>query len=52
MDRAIKKVQEVLGGPRPKKDPEEDGWENGLVGTRRAISNAHARALTGSDYDE
>jgi RNA polymerase sigma factor (sigma-70 family) len=52
MDRAIKKVQEILGGPRPKKDPEEDGWENGLVGTRRSISNAHARALTGSDYDE
>lgn len=52
MDRAIKKVQEILGGPRPRREPEEDGWENGLVGTRRAISNAHARAITGSDYEE
>ena len=52
IDRAIRKIQEILGGPRPKRDPEEDGWENGLVGTRRAISNAHARAITGTDYDE
>lgn len=52
IDRAIKKVQEILGGPRPKREPEEDGWENGIVGTRRAISNAHARAITGADYEE
>lgn len=52
MSRAVKKLQEILGGPRPKKDPEEDGWENGLVGTRRAISNAHARAITDAGYAE
>lgn len=52
IDRAIRKIQEILGGPRPRREPEEDGWENGLVGTRRAISNAHARAITGTDYDE
>lgn len=52
IDRAIKKAQEILGGPRPKRAPEEDGWENGLVGTRHAISNANARAITGSQYDD
>lgn len=52
IDRAIKKIQEILGGPRPKRDPEEPGWENGLVGTRRAISNAAARAITDGGYDE
>lgn len=52
MDRAIKKVQELLGGPRPRKDPAEEGWEEGYVGSRRAISNAHARALTSTSYEE
>jgi hypothetical protein len=52
MDRAIKKVQNILGGPRPKKEPVEPGWEEGLVGTRRAVSNARARAMTDGAYDE
>lgn len=52
MDRAIKKIQEILGGSKPKKDPEEPGWENGLVGTRRAISNSAARAITDHGYDD
>jgi len=51
MDRAIKKVQQILGGPRPRKDPEEPGWDDEIVGTRRAISNSHARALTDGAYE-
>jgi RNA polymerase sigma factor (sigma-70 family) len=51
IDRAIKKVQDILGGPRPRKDPEEPGWDNEIVGTRHAISNAHARALTDNAYE-
>lgn len=50
VDRAVRKVQDALGGPFPREDPPEDGWENGLVGTRRAISNANARALTSQGY--
>lgn len=46
IDAAVVQVQEALGGFRPKADPPEGGWENGYVGTRRAISNAHARAIT------
>lgn len=46
IDQAVVKVQEALGGTRPRQDPPEDGWENGYVGTRKAISNAHARAIT------
>lgn len=52
LDRAIRKVQEILGGPKPRKDPEESGWENGLVGTRRAISNSAARYQTDTGYNE
>jgi RNA polymerase sigma factor (sigma-70 family) len=51
MDRAIKKVQDILGGPKPRKDPAEPGWSDQLVGTRRAISNAAARALTDNAYE-
>lgn len=52
MDRAVKKVQELLGGSKPRKDPAEPSWEDGLVGTRRAISNAQARATTENAYDD
>lgn len=48
VDRAVFKVQEFLGGPRPREDAPEPDWveEPVYVGTRRAISNAHARAIT------
>lgn len=46
IDRAVRKLQDLLGGPFPREDPPEDGWENGLVGTRRAVSNAYARVVT------
>jgi RNA polymerase sigma factor (sigma-70 family) len=46
IDRAVRKVQDALGGPCPRTEPPEDGWENGLVGTRRALSNAASRVLT------
>lgn len=48
VDRAVFKVQEYLGGPRPREDAPEPDWveEPVYVGTRRAISNAHARAIT------
>lgn len=48
IDRAVFKVQEYLGGPRPREDAPEPEWveEPVYVGTRRAISNAHARAIT------
>lgn len=52
MDRAVKKVQQVLGGPKPRKDPEEPGWDAEIVGTRHAISNASARAITDGSYSE
>lgn len=52
MDQAVRKVQDLLGGSKPRTDLPEDGWENGLVGTRRCITNAAARAITGSDYEE
>lgn len=52
MDRAVRKLQEILGGGKPRKDPEEPGWENGLVGTRRAVTNAAARAMTDHAYDD
>ena len=51
MDRAIKKVQEFLGGPAPRKDPAEEGWQDG-PGTRYVITNAAARAITDNAYDE
>lgn len=46
IDQVVVKVQDALGGQRPRVDPPEGGWEDGYVGTRRAISNAHARAIT------
>lgn len=48
IDRAVAKMQDFLGGPRPREDGAEDEWEQEpeYVGTRRAISNAHARAIT------
>lgn len=46
IDAVCVKVQDALGGRRPRHDPPEGGWEDGYVGTRRAISNAHARAIT------
>lgn len=47
IDRAVARLQDHLGGSRPREDPAEDGWEQepAYVGTRRAISNAHARAV-------
>lgn len=47
VDRAVARVQEALGGARPREDPVEEDWrsEPVYVGTRRAITNAHARAL-------
>lgn len=52
IDQACTKVQDALGGSRPKNDPPEPGWENGYVGTRRVISNAHARAITDNQDHE
>lgn len=48
IDRAVGKVQAFLGGPKPREDEPEEGWdlEPEYVGTRRVISNAHARAIT------
>jgi DNA-directed RNA polymerase specialized sigma24 family protein len=55
IDRAVRRIQDYLGGQRPHDDPAEDGTdvssaEAHWVGTRRAISNAHARALTANAY--
>lgn len=52
IDRAVFKVQEFLGGPRPREDAPEEDWheEPVYVGTRRAISNAHARAITENQF--
>ena len=52
IDQAVRKIQDLLGGQKPRTDLPEDGWENGLVGTRRSITNAHARAITSEGYDE
>lgn len=48
VDRAVAKIQDHLGGPKPRNDEPEDGWdvEPEYVGSRRVISNAHARAIT------
>jgi DNA-directed RNA polymerase specialized sigma24 family protein len=51
IDRAVRKVQGVLGGPEPRKDPAEPGWEDG-PGSRYVMSNSQARARTDSAYDE
>lgn len=47
VDRAVGRLQEALGGSKPREDPPEDDWrtEPAYVGARRAITNAHARAL-------
>lgn len=52
IDRAVFKMQEFLGGPRPREDAPEPEWqeEPAYVGTRRAISNAHARAITENQF--
>lgn len=48
VDRAVSRIQDHLGGPKPRDDEPEDGWdiEPEYVGSRRVISNAHARAIT------
>lgn len=50
IDRAVGKVQAFLGGPKPREDEPEEGWDSGVdpeyVGTRRVVSNAHARTIT------
>jgi len=51
MDRAVRKIQEILGGSKPREDPPEPGWADQLVGTRRAISNSRARHLTDASYE-
>lgn len=51
IDGAIKKIQQILGGPRPRKDPEEPGWEDG-PGGRWVLTNAAARAITSEGYEE
>lgn len=51
VDRAVAKIQDHLGGPKPRDDDPEEGWDKPdpeYVGTRRVISNAHARAITDS----
>lgn len=47
IDRAVARLQDALGGARPREDPPEEDWrqEPAYVGSRRAITNAHARAL-------
>lgn len=56
IDRAVRRIQDYLGGQRPQDDPaEEDPFWSGMeveyVGTRRAISNAHARAITSNQWE-
>lgn len=47
IDRAVRKVQDHLGGQKPFEDPPEEYVpEPEYVGSRRVISNAHARAIT------
>lgn len=48
IDRAVARMQDFLGGSKPREDQPEEEWEQEpeYVGTRRAISNAHARAVT------
>lgn len=56
VERAVNRLVNVLGGPRPRGGhyPDEHGececgW--GHPGARKAMSGAHARALTSSSYD-
>lgn len=54
IDRAVGKMVDFLGGPKPREDAPEEDWERErepvYVGTRRAISNAHARAITANHW--
>lgn len=50
-DRAIGRLHKVLGGRRPR-STHEDGCECDVVGSRRAMSNAAARAVTDNNYQE
>ncbi len=50
LKRALGRVHAELGGRRPHNDPPEPGWQD-HVGSRKAISNAHARAITSNAYD-
>lgn len=45
---ALRRLQELLGGPRPKEQAEYHSPWNG----RRAISNSHAMAQTRNQYEE
>jgi RNA polymerase sigma factor (sigma-70 family) len=51
IDRAIRKLQDILGGPEPRKDPAEPGWNDG-PGSRYVMTNSQARAITDGGYDE
>lgn len=51
IDRAVRKVQDLLGGPQPREDPAEPGWNDG-PGSRYVQSNAAARAITSNQYEE
>jgi RNA polymerase sigma factor (sigma-70 family) len=50
LGRAVKRIHEQLGGPKPFVMPAESDDETEPFGARKAISNAHARAKTGEDY--
>lgn len=52
VNSAVTAVQEALGGFRPHDDPAEADWWHEGPGSRRAISNAHARAITNNQYGE
>lgn len=41
VDRALRRLQQEMGGPAPRSDQRE------YTGSRRVISNAHAQAITG-----
>lgn len=49
--RALRKLQRVLGGPKPT-ECDRTCQDCGGPGSRRAISNAHAAALTDQDYED
>lgn len=44
---ALRRLQDHLGGPKPKKLEERDPWKG-----RRSISNSHALAQTRNQYEE
>lgn len=54
IDRAVGKMVDFLGGVKPREDAPEEDWERErepeYVGSRRAISNAHARAITANHW--